>query len=545
MIVMSIPHELSSTTSSSQHGTTQPTAYDILLGRHKHCFHHIGNQAFRILITKFMTLYSTLETKREKMNLVTRILQIIHQGGGRFLREAGDSQWSSVKKRTAREKISHALRDHCNRILFRNNNNTIGSGGGATTTTSTTRSSAPVPTPTASWRTLVYETVQNQKGTAKKTTTTVIANEPPPSQQYDHLDTKNHSFSLSGNTRQQIANIQEYNVETTRRNLVNSMMRSNQLSSSLPMPRYLPPTSSTTTNARSLPMYDPGSTTSSMLMNDATRQIELLGGRSEVAAAARDERLPEETAPWTSSIFGIPTNTRLVAPSSSSAAAARRHSLTNTYGGADESKMSDFQMNAFGSPMRSNISETIRRDSLGAFFEPSDTFGFGQPTEQNDAGESLLNPGEGLAGGDGDGMARGGDFLASDGMDLVGSGSGSGFARLPNQEVAASLIDMHHAHQHQHSQQDESMDPIPFIQHSLMGGNVPQQQLSSPAAAFPPPASYMGETEESQVASHHHSQQHAQQDNHQQQESSSGTSRHERKNTDQQIDSLLLDLFKR
>lgn len=86
--------------------------YDILLGRSKQSYGHAGNHAFRILIFLYVHHYASLFTKREKMAVVSLILDTITGDDGRFLREVREAptdQWTQVTERVAREKIRCVL----------------------------------------------------------------------------------------------------------------------------------------------------------------------------------------------------------------------------------------------------------------------------------------------------------------------------------------------------------------------------------------------------------------------------------------------------
>jgi hypothetical protein len=99
----------------------EPSDLDIILGRHKYCFHHVGNKSFRTLIANNSEWYASVSTKRDKMAVVAFLLNLIQSGKGRFLKEGPSfSQWHEVDNRIAREKISHALRDQANQKMFRN-----------------------------------------------------------------------------------------------------------------------------------------------------------------------------------------------------------------------------------------------------------------------------------------------------------------------------------------------------------------------------------------------------------------------------------------
>jgi len=413
--------------------TLEPTAYDILLGRHKHCFHHVGNQAFRTLITQFMNHYATLTTKREKMHLVTFILNIIQQGGGRFLRE-GVSHWHAVKKRTAREKISHALRDHCTRIQFRNENSAIDSGDGSESTTMTaiasaTATSASREVPQACWRTLVFETVQNTKS-AKKSTMNAF---PTDEHHYEHLDTKNHSFSL-GHVHQQIAELQQKSnssVEVTRRNLLNALAGSQSHAvTNMPFPHYFPTLAASQQQEMMYSLPNSKSTmnafqdtrgmvnSQSMFMGDASKRMDILGASSTTMDASSSQQHKAHQATYHPPL-NIPQKPRLVA--------ARRNSLLSVF-------------------------ENDEDYSNETFAYAFDRFG-------------------------------GQNAMPTDGRQ-IGGGAIESFAA--NQGFADPADANIHDHQHHHHEEEHLIDPIPLHQ-------LPADQFIE---ACPSPAPYFNDTHE-------------------------------------------------
>lgn len=505
-----------------------------------------------------MSTYSTLVTKREKMELVTKILNLIEQGGGRFLREgSGSSYWHSVKKRTAREKISHALRDHSNRLPFRNNSN-------ATTSSESQQENA---TSSPCWRTLVYDTVQIQKGkSGKSAAATNDIHSLEPVDAHDHLDTKNQPLCTGSTARQQDAGVTNQSntqvlLDTTRRNFLNAMMRSHhQGGSMMPMPHYLP-ASSLAQSAASLPRPDneaiPGNIGSSALFaSDARKQIELMGlsMRANSAVARRDtahNHAKMSSISSSSQAFERPIHApqkpRLVA------GAARRHSLEpldiGNHPGVpmprnDDSNataafasdqfvgtnMDSFRRGSFGarnstldSFRRDSLeSDGNRRDSLGAFFEPS----FGNMQGHNDEQSFLTNATD-------SNHFAAQAFVGADMTEPSPDGFTSATSVEHNHGMAASnMVDLQHQY-HQEDIEAQLIDPIPI-----------HFSTSQSEAAFPPSAAYIEATGESFAAAHRHDEA-APAPQEQQEHEHPQTRRHERKNTDQHMDSLLLELFKK
>ena len=107
--------------SRPEQGVIEPSDLDILLGRNKYCFHHVGNRCFRTLIANNSGWYVAVSTKRGKMAVVAFLFNLIQRGGGRFLKEdLSSNQWQEVDNRAARGKIGHALRDQANQQMIQN-----------------------------------------------------------------------------------------------------------------------------------------------------------------------------------------------------------------------------------------------------------------------------------------------------------------------------------------------------------------------------------------------------------------------------------------
>jgi hypothetical protein len=87
---------------------------DVLSGRGGKSNHHIGNKAFRHLVTEMKPAYRSSLTRTEKMILTDSIVENIHRMGGRFLiQNTGpfEPQWRLMTKVEARRKTSQALRE--------------------------------------------------------------------------------------------------------------------------------------------------------------------------------------------------------------------------------------------------------------------------------------------------------------------------------------------------------------------------------------------------------------------------------------------------
>eukprot|EP00934_Nitzschia_sp_Nitz4_P001596 Nitzschia sp. Nitz4//scaffold72_size95085//12875//14353//NITZ4_004745-RA/size95085-processed-gene-0.79-mRNA-1//1//CDS//3329557330//1596//frame0 len=85
-----------------------PNNHDVLLGRGKATYSHVGNIRFRNLIFQYGDVYEAA-TQKQKTKVAEDIMQIVHSRNGRFLRE-GDLGWVKVDKAAARRKVAHAFR---------------------------------------------------------------------------------------------------------------------------------------------------------------------------------------------------------------------------------------------------------------------------------------------------------------------------------------------------------------------------------------------------------------------------------------------------
>ena len=88
-----------------------PLDSDILLGRTKNSWNHIGNKKFRAFVGLHLKRYMEAATRLEKTLVVNDITERVQEAGGRFLKLGKDGRWAVVTQKTAREKVGHALRD--------------------------------------------------------------------------------------------------------------------------------------------------------------------------------------------------------------------------------------------------------------------------------------------------------------------------------------------------------------------------------------------------------------------------------------------------
>lgn len=392
---------------------SDPSAYDILLGRHKHCFHHVGNQAFRALIGECMPTYLTLTSKRGKMHLVTLLLEIIHQGGGQFLREGNDSLWHGVKRRTAREKISHALRDHSTRLVSQRQHSDTSSDANQDDVEEVV-----ILDPRPCWRTIVYETVErgNQKKSSKKRDAYPDVDQVD-ERHFEHLDTKN-LFTSASASRREVASAATATSDAGMTSIARSHASLNEtrtkLLTSIPFPHYMPLTTTPASLHQHLlaktlmnpftgaQQYETGnqnarlndSSEADLMLGDGR---DLLGDTSSTAFAA--SHVGE--APFANT---IPRHSRLVA-------SARHHSLS-------------------ANPLRND-------DNLGFDALKSDDLQFNLPSSHR--------------------------YTGLQGMDGLQMGDGNMFERASQVAAMSNLpSDVHHPPTRDLDEDDQSLDPIPL-----------------------------------------------------------------------------------
>ena len=89
---------------------SKPSEYDILVGRHKNAFNHVGNRRFRLVISSFLPKYFDSPSRTHRARLVLEIIQSIQCTGGRFVKEV-KGVLVELNDKEKRNKVGHALRD--------------------------------------------------------------------------------------------------------------------------------------------------------------------------------------------------------------------------------------------------------------------------------------------------------------------------------------------------------------------------------------------------------------------------------------------------
>jgi hypothetical protein len=85
-----------------------PARFDVLLGRGRGYFNHVGNIRYRVLIEDHKDRYDAA-SKKGKQEITDDITRTVHNMGGRFLKD-NDGLWVPIDNKAARKKIGHSFR---------------------------------------------------------------------------------------------------------------------------------------------------------------------------------------------------------------------------------------------------------------------------------------------------------------------------------------------------------------------------------------------------------------------------------------------------
>ena len=87
------------------------TNSDVLVGRHRQAFNHVGNRRFRVVVSMFLPRYFQNTSRRDRSILNLEIVETVQRSGGRFLKENKFGQLVEISEKEKRNKVGHALRD--------------------------------------------------------------------------------------------------------------------------------------------------------------------------------------------------------------------------------------------------------------------------------------------------------------------------------------------------------------------------------------------------------------------------------------------------
>jgi hypothetical protein len=90
--------------------TIVPALNDVLLGRGKLIQEHTGNRRFRNIVENHRDVYERTSAL-DKTLVASRIVEILKQSGGRFLKQQYGACWEEVDDDTARDKVGHFFRN--------------------------------------------------------------------------------------------------------------------------------------------------------------------------------------------------------------------------------------------------------------------------------------------------------------------------------------------------------------------------------------------------------------------------------------------------
>jgi hypothetical protein len=99
---------------------------DVLCGRGKKNWQHLGNVHFRNVIRINVDRYIDAPTKNDKTLVVISIVDEIRAQGGRFLKDDLYGRWYDIGDAQARDKVGHSLRDQVTALNRQNPNKPAG-----------------------------------------------------------------------------------------------------------------------------------------------------------------------------------------------------------------------------------------------------------------------------------------------------------------------------------------------------------------------------------------------------------------------------------
>ena len=74
----------------------EPTDHCVLLGRGGATNNHVGNKRFRTIVASHQEEYLNSK-KKDKVVIARRIVGIVQDNGGQFLRKNGDGDWEASR----------------------------------------------------------------------------------------------------------------------------------------------------------------------------------------------------------------------------------------------------------------------------------------------------------------------------------------------------------------------------------------------------------------------------------------------------------------
>ena len=84
---------------------------DVICGRNRSAFNHIGNRRFRVTISIFLRRYLDTPSRLDRSLLSHEIVETVLGSGSRFLKQTSSGEWVELSATERRNKVGHALRD--------------------------------------------------------------------------------------------------------------------------------------------------------------------------------------------------------------------------------------------------------------------------------------------------------------------------------------------------------------------------------------------------------------------------------------------------
>jgi len=85
---------------------------DILCGRDKEAFRHVGNRRFRHVVKLNLVPYARAKGRQDKSAVILSVIEQVREMGGRFVkRKKGGRVLVELSDKQVREKVGHAIRD--------------------------------------------------------------------------------------------------------------------------------------------------------------------------------------------------------------------------------------------------------------------------------------------------------------------------------------------------------------------------------------------------------------------------------------------------
>ena len=99
------------TTTNATTTTTALQPFDVLSGRDKQSFNHIGNRRFRVVIGMNLQRYLDAKSRYERSEMILSFVRELRGNANmRFIKRRG-SKYIELNEKQSREKVGHALRD--------------------------------------------------------------------------------------------------------------------------------------------------------------------------------------------------------------------------------------------------------------------------------------------------------------------------------------------------------------------------------------------------------------------------------------------------